>query len=200
MLSRAGSAARLFRSVLRVASVAAPVVSLASRPVRGFSALVLPAKALAAPSLTGRSSLVPAAPVAAHPITVSERSLLDRAKGFYNFYTDQPPSITAAEFSKLKLESTDIVIDVREDNERAMFGYLEGARHVPMQELLADESIAERYAGLRAYVYCHAGKRSETVARCLRVCGIDAINISDGIIGFQELGTAADGSAAETPK
>lgn len=175
---------------LLAASTAAPAsVSVASRLFTNQPVRVFPA-----PSLRGRSALLPSAPSRSSLLPVnasSSRSILNRARGYYRFYTDRVPTLTAEEFSGLTLSSSDVVLDVRGADEREMFGYLKDSKHVPLQELLEDDMLAERYAGMRVYVLCHSGKRSEVAARCLRLVGVDALSISDGIVGFQALNAEA---------
>lgn len=63
---------------------------------------------------------------------------------------------------------------------------LEGALHVPLDELLsrADEVrevVTSAGPGATIVVYCHHGRRSLTAARLLRTEGIEALSMRGGI-------------------
>ena len=76
------------------------------------------------------------------------------------------------------------VLDVREDDEYAA-GHVPGAVHVPMGQVA--DRIGELPEG-RILVICRSGNRSRQVTEFLRSQGREAVNVSDGTMGWAERG------------
>ncbi len=76
------------------------------------------------------------------------------------------------------------VLDVREDDEYAD-GHVPGAVHVPMNSV--GQRLEEIPEG-RVFVICRSGNRSRRITELLRAQGRDAINVSDGTMGWAARG------------
>lgn len=100
--------------------------------------------------------------------------------------SDGPTAIDAVA-AKMRLDSADppFVLDVREDHEfRA--GHIAGAMLLPLGQLSArlDDLPRDR----EILVACRSGSRSGRAARLLHSAGFHAVNLSDGMIGWQMKG------------
>lgn len=84
-------------------------------------------------------------------------------------------------------DPSDIVLDVRRDDERAA-GYLPGSAHVPLHQLLT--RLADLPAG-RLWVHCASGFRASIAASLLDRAGHDVILIDDDYAHAVELGLAS---------
>jgi 3-mercaptopyruvate sulfurtransferase SseA len=97
--------------------------------------------------------------------------------------------VTDIEYGELAARLDDVtVVDVRTESEYsgaggypccARHGHIPGARHVPVEEILAAEDVAALLgepAGAEIVVYCHSGGRSARAAAALREAGYDARN------------------------
>ncbi len=76
------------------------------------------------------------------------------------------------------------VLDVREDDEFAE-GHVPGAVHIPMGEV--GTRLDELPEG-RILVICRSGRRSRQVVEFLQSQGREAVNVSDGTLGWAERG------------
>lgn len=76
-----------------------------------------------------------------------------------------------------------VLLDVREPDEWAS-GHAPGAVHVPMGRLTPD-NLPD---GRPVYVICRSGNRSCRVAEVLTASGIDARNVSGGMIAWSGAG------------
>lgn len=76
------------------------------------------------------------------------------------------------------------VLDVREDDEYTA-GHVPGAVHIPMGQV--GERIDELPQG-RILVICRSGNRSRQVTEFLRSQGHEAVNVSDGTMGWADRG------------
>ena len=74
------------------------------------------------------------------------------------------------------------LLDVREADEWEA-GHVPGALHIPLGELGA--RYLEIDHGSEVYVICRSGRRSDHAARALAGAGWRALNVSDGMIGWQ---------------
>ncbi|QCX27468.1 thioredoxin [Nocardioides jishulii] len=99
--------------------------------------------------------------------------------------------IAAAESGEIDLDSFAaehamgaFVLDVREDDEYAA-GHVPGAVHIPMGQV--GERIDELPDG-PLLVICRSGNRSRQVCEFLRSQGRQAINVSDGTMGWADRG------------
>ncbi|BDZ55733.1 rhodanese-like domain-containing protein [Agromyces marinus] len=77
------------------------------------------------------------------------------------------------------------ILDVREDDELAR-ARLEDARHIPLGELV--ERLDEVPRDRTVYVLCHVGGRSAQAAQYLEAQGVDAVNITGGIVEWHRAG------------
>jgi rhodanese-related sulfurtransferase len=85
-------------------------------------------------------------------------------------------------------------IDVRADDEWEA-GHIEGARHVPFEELGAETAGIERNGPV--VFYCRGGERSATAAAAFGEAGFDAHSIEGGLVAWAEAGLPMDGEVAE---
>ncbi|HEY3263445.1 MAG TPA: rhodanese-like domain-containing protein [Pseudonocardiaceae bacterium] len=78
-----------------------------------------------------------------------------------------------------------VLLDVREDDEWAA-GHAPHAVHLPMGELPG--RLDEVPSDGTLYVICRSGGRSARVAAYLNANGWDAVNVVDGMLGWQATG------------
>lgn len=91
--------------------------------------------------------------------------------------------ITASQLEALLNKKEVIeVIDVRESFELEM-GKVPEAIHIPLQQLLHEVSQLDR--NKRYAIICHSGGRSEVACKLLEMHGIQAMNVIDGMLGWQ---------------
>lgn len=84
-----------------------------------------------------------------------------------------------------ELPSEVAVLDVREPEEWAA-GHIEGALHIPMREVPG--RLADVPADSQVLVVCKVGGRSARVTAYLQALGVDAVNLADGMVGWQAAG------------
>jgi rhodanese-related sulfurtransferase len=88
-----------------------------------------------------------------------------------------------------------ILLDVRENDEWAA-GHAESAVHIPMGEVMA--RLAELPEGGRVHVVCRVGGRSAQVTQYLIGQGVDAVNVSGGMLDWEAAGRpVVDGAGAD---
>jgi rhodanese-related sulfurtransferase len=92
----------------------------------------------------------------------------------------QVPTVPASE-----VPDDAVVLDVREDDEW-VHGHIDGALHIPMGEVPA--RLDELPEADPLYVACRSGGRSARVAAWLNANGYDAVNIGDGMGGWEAMG------------
>ena len=95
-------------------------------------------------------------------------------------FRSQLPAVDAA-----AVPAEAIVLDVRENDEWAA-GHAEGAVHIPMGEVVA--RIGEVPEGGRVHVVCRVGGRSAQVAQYLIAQGVDAVNVTGGMLDWEAAG------------
>ena len=78
-----------------------------------------------------------------------------------------------------------VILDVREPDELAQ-ARIEGAIHIPVGELV--ERIGEVPRDTTVYVICHVGGRSAQATQYLEANGIDAVNVTGGILAWYRSG------------
>jgi rhodanese-related sulfurtransferase len=81
--------------------------------------------------------------------------------------------------------STDVLLDVREDDEWNR-GHAADAQHIPMGQVAARLDEIDRSATL--YVICKAGGRSAKVAELLAGNGFEPVNVNGGMLAWAEAG------------
>ncbi len=77
-----------------------------------------------------------------------------------------------------------VVVDVREPHEIAAAAF-PGAVAVPLARILEGSVLPDWPHGPAVVVVCHAGARSHTAAQVLRAAGVDASNLTGGIVAWQ---------------
>lgn len=89
-----------------------------------------------------------------------------------------------------------VVLDVREADEWEA-GHIEGALHMPMGQVPA--RFAEVPADGQILVVCRVGGRSARVTAYLQAQGFDAVNLADGMVGWQAAGRSMVAESASEP-
>ena len=92
----------------------------------------------------------------------------------------QIPTVPAAD-----VPEDAVLLDVREDDEWAA-GHAEGATHIPMGDVPARLGDVPEADPL--YVVCRSGGRSARVVAWLARNGYDAVNVGDGMGGWEAAG------------
>ncbi|MCU0310213.1 MAG: rhodanese-like domain-containing protein [Acidimicrobiales bacterium] len=91
------------------------------------------------------------------------------------------PSVTVAEASGR--DPSSVLLDVREDDEWAA-GHAPDAVHVPMSRI----SLEDVPAGRPVYCICRSGNRSGRVTEALVHAGVEAFNVTGGMIAWNDAG------------
>ncbi|AYF74723.1 rhodanese-like domain-containing protein [Nocardia yunnanensis] len=86
------------------------------------------------------------------------------------------------------------LLDVREDDEWQL-GRAPGALHIPMTEVPA--RLDELDIDAEIYVVCRQGGRSIVVVEYLNQIGYDAVNVSGGMVAWQQTGRPLTGDGPE---
>lgn len=78
-----------------------------------------------------------------------------------------------------------VLVDVREPGEREVVT-IPGAVPLPLAQVRADngDAIAKLADGIPALVYCKSGARSAEAVRLLRGRGVDAVDVSGGVLAW----------------
>lgn len=77
------------------------------------------------------------------------------------------------------------ILDVREPDEVAQ-ARVDGTQHIPLGDLV--ERLDEVPRDRTVYVMCHVGGRSAQATQYLGAQGIDAVNITGGIVAWYRAG------------
>ena len=72
---------------------------------------------------------------------------------------------------------------------------IDGARHIPLGALV--ERLDEVPRDRTVYVMCHVGGRSAQATQYLEANGVDAVNITGGIVGWYRAGLPVTMGGAE---
>jgi rhodanese-related sulfurtransferase len=88
------------------------------------------------------------------------------------------------------------VLDVREDDEWQA-GHIQGARHVPLHELVA--RLGEMPEG-QTLVVCRVGGRSARAVAYLQQQGYDAVNLDGGLLDWEAAGRLLVSETAAPPQ
>jgi rhodanese-related sulfurtransferase len=83
------------------------------------------------------------------------------------------------------LEEGAVLVDVRETDEW-IAGHVADAIHLPLADV--GDHLAELPADRVILVICRSGRRSASAAARLTGCGLRAINVSGGMIAWEESG------------
>ncbi|ANJ26410.1 rhodanese-like domain-containing protein [Agromyces aureus] len=78
-----------------------------------------------------------------------------------------------------------VILDVREPHELER-ARIDGALHIPLGELLA--RVDEVPRDTTVYTLCHVGGRSAQAAAYLESIGVDAVNVTGGIVEWHRQG------------
>jgi rhodanese-related sulfurtransferase len=79
------------------------------------------------------------------------------------------------------------IVDVREQFEWEA-GRIEGAIHIPLNDLMAGQGQDRLDPGKAVAVICRSGNRSELASLMLKAKGFDAHNVRDGMEGWDREG------------
>jgi rhodanese-related sulfurtransferase len=94
------------------------------------------------------------------------------------------PQVSREEAKKLLDEGAQLV-DVRADHEWEA-GRIAGATHLPLAEL--PERTSELDTDKPVVIYCRGGNRSSMAVEALKEAGIDAVKLTEGIVGWDGAG------------
>ncbi|GAB4582248.1 rhodanese-like domain-containing protein [Nocardia sp. IFM 10818] len=89
---------------------------------------------------------------------------------------------------------TALLLDVREDDEWRL-GHAPGAIHIPMVDVPA--RIDELDYDAEIYVICRQGGRSLEVVRYLNHVGFEAVQVTGGMVAWQQTGRPLAGDGDE---
>ena len=106
---------------------------------------------------------------------------------------DELPEVTPEEAMALVADGT-LLVDVREQDEWDA-GHAPDARLVPLSQL--QERVAELPEDARFLVVCHSGMRSMRATAFLRAEGLDAVNVTGGMVAWAAAGGALTANAAD---
>jgi rhodanese-related sulfurtransferase len=79
------------------------------------------------------------------------------------------------------------IVDVREPYEWEA-GRIEGAVHIPLNDLMGGKGIEDLDTAKPVAVVCRSGNRSELASLMLKARGFDAHNMRDGMEGWAKEG------------
>lgn len=88
------------------------------------------------------------------------------------------------------------LLDVREDDEWVA-GHAPGAEHIPLGTL--GERASQVPRDREVYVICRAGTRSARATQALNDAGWQAINVSDGMQGWESAGRVMTSESGAPP-
>jgi rhodanese-related sulfurtransferase len=105
----------------------------------------------------------------------------------FNFFNSSNQSILPKEvWENLKSDKDSVLIDVREAYEFAS-GAAEGALSYPLSRF-NEAAIRDLKKYKKIYVICASGGRSLRVVSELQAAGLDAVNVSGGMMAWQMAG------------
>lgn len=103
------------------------------------------------------------------------------------------PSVTAAEAAQKVSEAGTALVDVRSPDE-FRDGHARAACNCPLPVLNDCVDKLKKYS--EVYLMCQSGGRSSVATLALRAAGINAINVSGGILAWRAQGLPVDGASA----
>jgi rhodanese-related sulfurtransferase len=105
---------------------------------------------------------------------------------------NRTPQVTVTD-----LPADAVLLDVREDDEWDA-GHAPDATHVPMTEI--PDRLDDVPDAAPLYVICRSGGRSARVTQFLNANGWEAVNVADGMLGWERAGRplAAEGDEQAT--
>jgi len=102
---------------------------------------------------------------------------------------NRTPQVTVTD-----LPADAVLLDVREDDEWDA-GHAPDARHVPMTEIA--DRLDDVPDASPLYVICRSGGRSARVTQFLNSNGWEAINVADGMLGWERAGRPLEAEGDE---
>ena len=106
---------------------------------------------------------------------------------------DELPEVAPDEAIALVAAGT-VLIDVREQDEWDA-GHAPDARLMPLSEL--QQRVHELPEDQQFLVVCHSGMRSMRATAYLRSEGLDAVNVTGGMVAWAQAGGALSANAAD---
>jgi rhodanese-related sulfurtransferase len=100
----------------------------------------------------------------------------------------EPSEVTRDEAQAL-LDDGAQLVDVRVAHEWEA-GHIAGATHLPLEEL--SERVGELDPERPVVLYCRGGTRSSMATEALAGAGLNAVKLSEGIVGWSEAGLPLD--------
>jgi rhodanese-related sulfurtransferase len=107
------------------------------------------------------------------------------------YHENEMPEVPAAE-----VPTQAYLIDVREADEWSA-GHVPGAQHIPLGVL--SDQCGEIPRDRDVYVICRVGGRSARATEALNASGWQAINVSDGMLGWESAGREMASESGEAP-
>jgi len=109
-----------------------------------------------------------------------------------------PAQVPTVSLDELPADAT--ILDVREDEEWNA-GHVDGARHVPMNQVPNWVSYGEDAPDPSAttYVMCKGGGRSAQVTAWLVANGYDAVNVEGGMLAWATAGRPMTSESGNPP-
>ena len=100
-------------------------------------------------------------------------------------FFSKTPSMSPAEVSDALSRGRLTVVDVREPAELRS-GRIEGARNIPLGQL--GPRMSELQGGKTVAFVCQSGARSARATRAAAKAGVEAVNVSGGVMGWARAG------------
>ena len=101
--------------------------------------------------------------------------------------------VTTEQTAQALADGTAIVVDVREDDERAA-GHIDGTLHIPLGQL--SERAGEIPDDKPVYFQCLSGGRSTMAANAFRRAGYEAYSLAGGVLAWEARGLPFEGEVA----
>lgn len=92
--------------------------------------------------------------------------------------------VRAADVFTELMENPPFLLDVREQNEVDSLGYIEGAVHIPLRQVVANLDQLPADTSTPIVIYCHGGLRGSIGMVALQMLGYNVRNLSGGIQGW----------------
>lgn len=93
------------------------------------------------------------------------------------------PSVTVSEAKSIQKAKSALFLDVRTSGEWAS-GHVQGAVHIPLQELSSRHAELDNYKNKDIIVYCHSGNRSSSATQLLVKKGFKVKNMTGGYMSW----------------
>ncbi|MGW8374994.1 rhodanese-like domain-containing protein [Streptomyces sp. ODS28] len=103
-----------------------------------------------------------------------------------------PARLTPAEAHRRAEDGRCVLLDVREASEWGA-GHAPGAHHLPLSRLLEGAALPPAAEGRPVVAVCRSGQRSQRAARLLAERGVEARDMSGGMLAWAEEGLPVAG-------